>query len=85
MAPPISTIPGIPAAAATEQEVDYLCAAASDYFRAPVTKSQVVWSYSGVRPLFDDGVSAAQAATRDYVLKIDAEHGAPALLNVFGG
>jgi len=38
-----------------------------------------------VRPLFDDGATAAQAATRDYVLKIDAENGGPALLNVFGG
>ena len=38
-----------------------------------------------MRPLFDDGATAAQAATRDYVLKIDAENGGPALLNVFGG
>ena len=71
--------------AASEQEVDYLCKAASDYFRAPVTKSQVKWSYSGVRPLFDDGASAAQSATRDYVLKIDSEGEGPALLSVFGG
>jgi glycerol-3-phosphate dehydrogenase len=73
------------AAAASEQEVEYLCKAASDYFRAPVTTNQVIWSYSGVRPLFDDGASAAQAATRDYVLKIDAQDDAPAILNVFGG
>jgi glycerol-3-phosphate dehydrogenase len=45
----------------------------------------VKWSYSGVRPLFDDGATAAQAATRDYVLKIEAGDKAPALLNVFGG
>jgi len=73
------------AVAASEQEIDYLCKAASDYFRVPVTTNQVVWSYSGVRPLFDDGASAAQAATRDYVLKLDADSGRPALLNVFGG
>jgi glycerol-3-phosphate dehydrogenase len=73
------------AAAASEDEVVYLCRAASDYFRAPVTTSQVIWSYSGVRPLFDDGAPAAQAATRDYVLKIDAQNDEPALLNVFGG
>ena len=71
--------------AASEQEVDYLCKAASDYFRAPVTKDLVRWSYSGVRPLFDDGASAAQSATRDYVLKIDAQEQSPALLSVFGG
>ena len=73
------------AVVASEQEVEYLCAVASDYFRIPVTTRQVLWSYSGVRPLFDDGASAAQAATRDYVLKIDAQGDAPAMLNVFGG
>jgi glycerol-3-phosphate dehydrogenase len=73
------------AAAASDEEVEYLCKATSDYFRKAVTRAQVKWSYSGVRPLFDDGASAAQAATRDYVLKIDAENNAPALLNVFGG
>ena len=73
------------AVAASDEEVDYLCKATNDYFRKPVTREQVKWSYSGVRPLFDDGATAAQAATRDYVLKIDAESDAPALLNVFGG
>jgi glycerol-3-phosphate dehydrogenase len=67
------------------EEVAYLCAAASAYFRAPVTPDQVVWTYSGVRPLFDDGAGAAQAATRDYVLALDAPAGQPALLSVFGG
>ncbi len=43
-----------------------------------------MWRYSGVRPLYDDGASAAKDATRDYVLKLDGERG-PALLNVFGG
>ena len=73
------------AVAASPEEVDYLCKAASDYLRQPVTRDQVIWSFSGVRPLYDDGASEAQAATRDYVLKIDADKGAPALLNVFGG
>ncbi len=70
---------------ASTEEVDYLCAAASNYFRTPVTASQVVWSYSGVRPLYDDGSSEAQEATRDYVLKLDAPDGMPALLSIFGG
>jgi len=73
------------AVSASDDEIDYLCKAAGDYFRKPITRDQVKWSYSGVRPLFDDGATAAQAATRDYVLKIDAENGGPALLNVFGG
>ena len=69
----------------TEGEIDYLCAAASEYFREPVTREDVVWTYSGVRPLFDDGASKAQEATRDYVLKADAPEGQAPLLNVFGG
>jgi glycerol-3-phosphate dehydrogenase len=68
-----------------KDEVTYLCTAASEYFRAPVTEDQIVWSYSGVRPLYDDGAGKAQEITREYVLKLegDAENGA--LLNVFGG
>ncbi len=62
-------------------EQDYLCAGASAYFRNPVTPAMIVWSYSGVRPLYNDGAGAAQEATRDYVLTLDA----PGLLNVFGG
>jgi glycerol-3-phosphate dehydrogenase len=73
------------AAAASQDEIAYLCGGASEYFRVPVTPEAVVWSYSGVRPLYDDGASEARAATRDYVLKLDAASGEPALLNVFGG
>lgn len=65
-------------------EIDYLCSAASEYFTEPVTPDDIVWTYSAVRPLYDDGASKAQEATRDYVLKIDDTDGAP-LLNVFGG
>jgi glycerol-3-phosphate dehydrogenase len=68
----------------SEEETEYLCKAASEYFREPVTSGDIVWTYSAVRPLFDDGASKAQEATRDYVLKLDLENGAP-LLNVFGG
>ena len=70
---------------ATEDEVAYICRAASEYFIKPVTPADVVWSYSGVRPLYDDGATAAQEATRDYVLKLDAPGAAPASLSVFGG
>jgi len=69
----------------TDEERDYLCRAASEYFKAPVTPEQVVWSYSGVRPLYDDGASSATAATRDYVLKVVDENQTAPLLNVFGG
>ncbi len=68
----------------TEEEKAYLCGAASEYFRSPVRLSDIVWTYSGVRPLFDDGASKAQEATRDYVLKADDREGSP-LVNIFGG
>ena len=70
---------------ASAAEIAYLCASASAYLRKPVTPEMVVWSYSGVRPLYDDGSSAPQQATRDYVLKLDAPPDAPALLSIFGG
>jgi glycerol-3-phosphate dehydrogenase len=69
---------------ASEQEIDYLLTATSAYFTRPVTRDDLVWSYSGVRPLYDDGASAAQKATRDYVLELDEGEGAP-LLSIFGG
>lgn len=69
----------------SEEEIAYLCNAASEYFAEPVRREDIVWSYSAVRPLYDDGASKAQEATRDYVLKLDlAAEDAP-LLNVFGG
>ncbi len=69
----------------TEAESDYLCAFASNYFNKPVTREDVVWSYSGVRPLYDDGASSATAATRDYVLSLDQSEDNAPVLNVFGG
>jgi glycerol-3-phosphate dehydrogenase len=69
----------------SEDEKDYLCAAASEYFRVPVTRDQIVWCYSGVRPLFDDGASRAQETTREYVLRLEGDAKVGALLNVFGG
>lgn len=67
----------------TDHEVSYLCAAASEYFEEPIIKSDIVWSFSGVRPLYDDGASAAQEATRDYVLRADGDD--LPVINVFGG
>ena len=72
-------------AAASDDEIAYLCAGASEYLKTPVSPDSVVWSYSGVRPLYDDGASEAQAATRDYVLKLDAPAESPPLLSVYGG
>jgi glycerol-3-phosphate dehydrogenase len=64
-------------------EVDYLCAAVNRYFVKQISPADVVRTYSGVRPLYDDGASEAKAVTRDYVLELD-DNGPP-LLSVFGG
>lgn len=77
--------PGDPAGVkASPEEIEYLCALASSYFDKTVKPADVVWTYSGVRPLYDDGASAAQSATRDYVLELDEQSNAP-ILSIFGG
>lgn len=72
-------------AVCTQEEADYLRGAASEYFITPIAKDDIVWTYSGVRPLYDDGASSATEATRDYVLKVEDDEGAAPLLNIFGG
>ena len=69
----------------SEAEIAYLCEAASEYFAEPVRAKDIVWTYSGVRPLYDDGATKAQEATRDYVLKADGAPGQPPIVNIFGG
>lgn len=69
----------------TDEEVSYLCNAASEYFTKPITKDDVVWTYSGVRPLYDDQSDNASAVTRDYVFKTEEfAEGAP-FLSIYGG
>lgn len=69
-------------------EVSYLCELVSQYFKAPVRPEDVVWTYSGVRPLVEDAAQDAKAVTRDYRLEMDNGDGgggqAP-LLSIFGG
>ena len=69
----------------SEAETDYLIAVANEYFVREIGKEDIVWTYSGVRPLYDDGASKAQEATRDYVLKLTGEAGEGRLLTVIGG
>jgi glycerol-3-phosphate dehydrogenase len=77
---------GDPACAvATAEEIDYLCATASASFAQPITPSQVVWSYAGVRPLHDDGSHDAKAATRDYTFDLNVADGEAPLLSAIGG
>ena len=69
----------------SDAERDYLINFASQYFTKEISPKDVVWSYSGVRPLYDDGTENASAATRDYVLKLEHNGGSAPLLNIFGG
>ena len=72
-------------AAISPHEVDYLLDVVARNFTKPVTKADIVWSYAGIRPLYDDKSANASAVTRDYVLDLDTgPNGAP-LLSVFGG
>jgi glycerol-3-phosphate dehydrogenase len=69
---------------ASAEEIAYLCAAVGQQFRRAPRPEDVVWTYAGVRPLYDDGSDDAASVTRDYVLEMDTEAGAP-LLSVLGG
>jgi len=74
----------------SEDEITYLLNLANAYLARPLARADVVWTYSGVRPLYDDGASDPSAITRDYVLKVDALPGAPGpgrapVLSIFGG
>ena len=73
------------AARCSEEETVYLIAAASEYFARPIGRDDVVWAFSGVRPLYDDGASDAKSATRDYVLDLDAGAGKAPVLSIYGG
>ena len=68
--------------AISADEIAYLCQLASQYFVQPIVPADVVWTYSGVRPLVDDGADA-KAVTRDYRLEVDSD--GPPMLSVFGG
>jgi len=72
-------------AAASADEILYLCRAAAAYFRAPVEPSKLVWNYSGIRPLVDDGSGKATDVTRDYFIELDGRGGEPPLVSIFGG
>jgi len=69
---------------ASDEEIKYLCESVDEYLAKPIRPEDVVWAYSGVRPLYDDGASEAKAATREYVFELDTPGGAP-LLSIYGG
>lgn len=66
-------------------EIAYLCDVANQHFRATIAPADVVWSFAGVRALYDDGSRKAEDVTRDYLLALDERDGAAPLLTVYGG
>lgn len=68
----------------SEDEKRYLLEMINPYLQQPVQEADIVASYAGVRPLYDDGSDQAAKANRDYHLELDTAKGA-GLLNVFGG
>lgn len=75
----------VSAPAITSEETDYLCGAVNEYFKRPIGPADVVWSYAGIRSLYDDGERAAQDTTRDFVLDLDGRPPEPLLLTIIGG
>jgi glycerol-3-phosphate dehydrogenase len=80
---PVEALDGPPKISA--EETQYLCDSVNHYFKRQITPVDVVWSYSGVRPLFDDAAKNASAVTRDYVLDVDHPRGRAPVISVFGG
>ena len=70
---------------ATAEEISYLCDAVNGFLEKSVSPDDVIWTYSGLRPLFDDEQGSPSAVTRDYVLDLDDGAGKAPLLSVFGG
>jgi glycerol-3-phosphate dehydrogenase len=70
---------------ASADEVEYMCRAVNRYLVHPARPEDVVWKYSGVRPLYDDGTADPSAVTRDYTLRVDDHAGTAPVLSVFGG
>lgn len=68
-----------------DNEINYLLNVYNQYFNKPLGREDIVWTYSGVRPLCDDESDSPQAITRDYTLDISDENGKAPLLSVFGG
>lgn len=69
----------------TPEEINYLCSAVNHYLLKPISETDIVWSYSGTRALYDDGKSNPSAVSRDYVLSVHDIDGNAPILSVFGG
>jgi glycerol-3-phosphate dehydrogenase len=80
---PYAGAPG--AVGISDAETEYLLDSINHFLRAPVTRDDIVWSYAGLRPLYDDGALNASVVTRDYAFDLDAPEGLAPALSIFGG
>ncbi|NNE81343.1 MAG: glycerol-3-phosphate dehydrogenase [Silicimonas sp.] len=71
--------------AISPEETNYLLNILNGYFKVNLTSDDVIWDYSGVRPLFDDGAEGASAVTRDYTFEVDVSEGRAPIVSAFGG
>lgn len=71
--------------AISDAETDYLLASLNHFLRQPATRGDIIWSYAGLRPLYDDGSLKASVVTRDYAFDLDAPEAAAPSLSIFGG
>ncbi|WP_419537100.1 glycerol-3-phosphate dehydrogenase [Endozoicomonas sp.] len=72
-------------AACSEHEREYLCQIVNDHFKSTTSVKDIIWEYSGVRPLFEDDSSDARTVTRDYSFELNDDNGMTPLLSIFGG
>lgn len=72
-------------AAASDDEIRYMLAAVNRYITAEIKESDIVWKFSGVRPLYDDDTESASKVTRDYHLALKNDDDTPPILSIFGG
>ena len=72
--------------AISDDEIDYLLSLINAYFNQPLNREDVVSTWSGVRPLYNDNTGTASAVTRDYVFDLSGGNGQqPVLLSIYGG
>ncbi len=69
----------------SDAETDYLLESLNHFLRKPASRADIVWSYAGLRPLFDDGALKASVVTRDYAFDLDAPDERAPVLSIFGG
>lgn len=68
----------------SDAERDYLLDCYRRHFNHAVGPQDVVWSWSGVRPLVDDGADNPSRVTREYEL-VSTRQGEGAMVSIYGG